>query len=158
MESKIVAALAPVFAAGFAVQQLLEILTSFFDLDGRPAFQKFKKPILGSVALLFGLALSAQLGIGVLHTLKGIDMSASESLFRGLDVIVTALVISAGTEGVNSILKFLKYSKEDKKRDAAAADPKSSGDGANAMKAEVVTASISTPTTTEAALSRLNRQ
>ena len=29
----IIQALAPVFAAGFAVQQLLEILTSFFDLD-----------------------------------------------------------------------------------------------------------------------------
>lgn len=32
---KIVTALAPVFAAGFAVQQLLEILTSFFDLDSK---------------------------------------------------------------------------------------------------------------------------
>jgi hypothetical protein len=158
MESKIVAALAPVFAAGFAVQQLLEILTSFFDLDERPALQKYKKPILGSIALLFGLALSSQLGIGVLHTLKGIDISTSDSFFRGLDVLVTALVISVGTEGVNSILKFLKYSKEDKKRDAAAADPKSSDDGAKAMKAGVAATPISPPTTTEAALSRINRQ
>lgn len=34
------------------------------------------------------------------------------------DVIVTALVLSAGTEGFNSILKFLGYSKEDKKAQA----------------------------------------
>jgi hypothetical protein len=32
---------------------------------------------------------------------------------------VTVLVISAGTEGVNSILKFLGYAKEDKKAQAA---------------------------------------
>jgi hypothetical protein len=35
-----------------------------------------------------------------------------------VDVIVTALVLSAGTEGFNSILKFLGYAKEDKKAQA----------------------------------------
>jgi hypothetical protein len=37
----------------------------------------------------------------------------------GVDTIVTALVLSAGTEGTNSIVKFLKYLKEDKKTSAA---------------------------------------
>jgi hypothetical protein len=34
-----------------------------------------------------------------------------------VDVIVTALIVSAGTEGFNSIMKFLGYAKEDKKAD-----------------------------------------
>ena len=52
---KLVTALAPVFAAGFAVQQLLEILTSIFNLDTRPAFQNWKKAILGIISLVIGL-------------------------------------------------------------------------------------------------------
>ena len=48
-----------------------------------------------------------------------------------LDVPISALVLSAGTEGVNSILKFFKYSKEDKKATAAAKDP-TGGVAANA--------------------------
>jgi hypothetical protein len=40
-----------------------------------------------------------------------------------LDVLISALVLSAGTEGVNSILKFFKYSKEDKKATAASKEP-----------------------------------
>src|SRR5438094_4639531 len=48
-----------------------------------------------------------------------------ESWLRG------SLVLSAGTEGVNSILKFFKYSKEDKKATAAAKDP-TGGVAANA--------------------------
>jgi hypothetical protein len=47
----LVVALAPVFAAGFAVQQLLEILTSILNLDSKPAFQNSKKAILGVVSL-----------------------------------------------------------------------------------------------------------
>jgi hypothetical protein len=36
-----------------------------------------------------------------------------------LDFLVTALIISAGTEGFNSLLKLLGYAKETKKGDAA---------------------------------------
>jgi hypothetical protein len=51
--------------------------------------------------------------------LIGPDGKPSADVPETLDRFVTALVISAGTEGVNSILKLLKYAKEDKKTDAA---------------------------------------
>lgn len=153
---KIITALAPVFAAGFAVQQLLEIVTSFLDLGNNEVFQKFKKPILGLLAFGLGCALSSQLNIGVLQILKDGTTSAPVST---TDFLATALIISAGTEGVNSILKFLKYSKEDKKREAAAADPQSPGGAAPAPGLPRGDASAADMrTTTEAALSRINRQ
>ena len=118
---KLVTALAPVFAAGFAVQQFLEILTSILNLDTKPAFQNWKKVILGLVSLVIGFALT--FGIDALRVLQplliGADGKPTATINPFWDHIVTAFVISAGTEGVNSILKFLKYSKEDKKTEAA---------------------------------------
>jgi hypothetical protein len=116
---KLITALAPVFAAGFAVQQLLEILTSFF--DAWQFLQKYKKLILGLISLVIGVALA--FGVDALRVLQPLFTDAAGKATASvpplLDHLVTALVISAGTEGVNSILKFLKYSKEDKKTDAA---------------------------------------
>ena len=118
---KLVTALAPVFAAGFAVQQLLEILTSIFNLDTRPAFQNWKKAILGLISLGIGLVLA--FNVDALRVLQPLFLDASgkatATINPNLDHVVTALVISAGTEGVNSILKFMKYAKEGKKNDAA---------------------------------------
>lgn len=102
----------PVFAAGFAVQQLLEILTSILDLDSKDSFQKNKKAILGIVSMAVGFWLAWN---GQLRVLKPLGVDA-----QWADLFVTALVLSAGTEGVNSILKFMKYSKEDMKNSAAA--------------------------------------
>jgi hypothetical protein len=155
---KIITALAPIFAAGFAVQQLLEILTSYFDLDSKKLFQNYKKPILGTVAFVLGLALAAEVNTGVLNILKG---SPPDTRVGLLDFIVTALIISAGTEGVNSILKFLKYSKEDKKREAAGLDPKSAPADGGALptaRLDGIAAGVAMPGATEAALARINRQ
>jgi hypothetical protein len=106
----LVAALGPVFAAGFAVQRLLEILDPL--LDKIKLIKDNKKIILGLVSLVIGFILAFGIGLRVLQPLgvSGADL---------LDVFVTALIVSAGTEGFNSILKFLGYTKEDKKADAA---------------------------------------
>lgn len=146
---KIIITLAPILAAGFAVQQLLEILTSFLDLDNNKGFQRYKKPILGTVAFGIGCALASALENGVLGILQG------RSEYKWTDFFATALVISAGTEGVNSILKFLKYSKEDKKREAAA-DPKTSVPAATGAGAAPT--SVGARAATEEALARINRQ
>ena len=154
-------ALAPLFAAGFAVQQLLEILTSFFDLDSKKVFQKYKKPILGVVSFAFGCALTAQLKLGILYILKVCKPNevCAPGKLDPVDFIATALIISAGTEGVNSILKFLKYSKEEKKREGASKDPKASAPAAPAPReAEVVLTSGGARAATEDALMRINRQ
>ena len=119
-------ALGPIFVAGFAVQQFLEILTAVLNLDSNASFEKFKKMILGIASLGLGLLLAAFVQeFRVLQALK------IGSVGTWLDVFISALVLSAGTEGVNSILKFFKYSKEDKKATAAAKDPRG-GVAANA--------------------------
>ncbi len=128
---KFVVTLGPVFAAGFAVQQLLEVLQLLLgkleSCPGKSLLYRFvkkewvaefantiranKKLILAAVALAMGFALASGAGLRVLNPLG----------FAGLDfwdVIVTGLVISAGTEGLNSLLKFMGYTKDKKKVEA----------------------------------------
>jgi hypothetical protein len=107
---KLVAALGPAFAAGFAVQRLLEILDPL--LDKIKFIKDNKKITLGLVSLIVGLVLAFGIGLRVLQPL-GITSADF------LDALATALIVSAGTEGFNSIMKFLGYTKEDKKAAAA---------------------------------------
>ncbi len=103
----LVAALGPAFAAGFAVQQFLEIIS--------PVVERLKwdkKLTLGIVSLVIGLVLSFGAGLRVLEPL-GVKNAGI------WDNVVTGLIISAGTEGFNSIMKFLGYTKEKQKADAA---------------------------------------
>jgi len=106
---KLILALGPAFAAGFAVQQLLEILDGFVN---KKFGKRDKKLILGIVSLIVGLVLAFGAGFRVLQPL-GVAKADI------LDGVVTALILSAGTEGFNSIMKFLGYAKENKKSGAA---------------------------------------
>jgi hypothetical protein len=110
-------ALGPVFVAGFAVQQFLEILMSILNLDSNASFEKYKKAILSVASLAMGFLLAYC--IPSLRVLHAVD---SKNALSGWDLVVTAFVLSAGTEGINSIVKFMKYSKEDKKETAALKD------------------------------------
>jgi hypothetical protein len=70
------------------------------------------------VALVFGFALAYAAQLRVLAPL-GADLSRlGENLAYFVDYIVTAFIVSAGTEGFNSIMKFLTYKKEEKKAEA----------------------------------------
>jgi hypothetical protein len=115
---KLVTALGPAFAAGFAVQQLLEILDPLMD-----KIKVDKKFLLGIVSLIAGLVLSFGAGLRVLQPL---GIAGSDTW----DALVTGLIVSAGTEGFNSIMKFLGYSKEKQKANAA---EKQSAAGAEAL-------------------------
>jgi hypothetical protein len=98
---KLVVALGPAFAVGFAVQQLLELLDPLVDkIEGEN-----KKLILGVVSLAIGLVLAFGAGIRVLQPL-----GVANAGF--LDAVITGLIVSAGTEGFNSIIKFLGYTKD----------------------------------------------
>lgn len=112
---KLITALAPVFAAGLGIQQLGEILSPVVD----KITADNKKIILGVLSLTLGLVLAVT---AKLHVLQLLGVTTTPGLDT-VDAIVTGLIISGGTEGINSILKFLKYSKEDKKNDAAAKSP-----------------------------------
>jgi hypothetical protein len=114
---QLLVALAPGFAVGFAVQRLLEILDAVLGFvlgdrwDKSPTLKHFA---LSVVSIIAGATVALTTGIRVLHPLGG---TASD----GWDVAVTALVISAGTEGLNSILKYLGYKKDEQKAETKAA-------------------------------------
>jgi hypothetical protein len=123
--NELVVALGPVFAAGFAVQQLLEVLQLLLgkleSCPGKSLLYRFvkkervasfadaikanKKLILGAVALVIGLVLAFKAGLRVL---KPFDFTGPDLW----DAIVTGLVVSAGTEGFNSAVKLLDHLKK----------------------------------------------
>jgi hypothetical protein len=105
----IVLAFGPAFAAGFALQKLLEIFDPLIERLVK-GDEKTKKIFLGLVSLAIGLVLAFGAGIRVLTHLgyMGHDL---------WDAGITALIVSAGTEGINSIMKYLGYAKENKKEE-----------------------------------------
>ena len=141
---KLITALAPVFAAGLGIQQLGEILSPVIDKIS----PNYRKVILGLVSLTLGLVLAFQLDLHVFNLLKGLDPKIlGLDKHPSLDAMVTGLIISGGTEGLNSILKFLKYKKEDAKNEAAAKTP-ANADGPHAVA----------PLPTPAALNDMNQK
>ena len=103
---KLVVALGPAFAAGFAVQQLLELLDPLVD-----KIKVDKKLVLGIVSFVIGLVLAFGTGLRVLQPLGVANVDF-------WDAIVTALIVSAGTEGFNSIIKFMGYTKDTRRKEA----------------------------------------
>src|SRR5262249_38729687 len=101
---QLVANLSPAFVAGFAVQQCLQIVDALASWDQMKPDKK--KGIMGIISLILG-GLCAWAGMRVLAAI-----APSFKVSVWIDVIVSALVISAGTEGFNSIMKFLSYQKE----------------------------------------------
>lgn len=116
--NELLIALAPAFAAGFAVQQFLEITDPLVTrLSGNEA--NTKKLINGLSSFVIGILLAILPSVRILEHLAQLP-DGKNSLFTSIvDVFITGLVISAGTEGINSILKFLGYKKEEKKAEAA---------------------------------------
>lgn len=114
---QLVATIVPIFAAGFAIQQFLEILDP---IVVRLIGERDKKLILGIISLVAGLLIAFGTGLRVLAPLCIYSDIQEGSYFDLLDALITAFIISAGTEGINSVMKFLGYAKESKKGDAAA--------------------------------------
>ena len=96
---QLILAFGPAFAAAIGLQQLIEIMDPVFSW-----FKGNKGMILKPVSLLAGLILSFFAGLRVLIHL---GYSGAEIW----DIIITGLIISGGTEGFNSIMKFLGYTK-----------------------------------------------
>ncbi|MBI3538534.1 MAG: hypothetical protein HY070_13375 [Chloroflexi bacterium] len=111
---KVIIALAPSFAAGIAVQRALDVidplLTRIFPGQVRASALSLLSLVAGILFALFGS----------LRVLMPLGYAGAE----WVDVGVTALVISSGTEGFNSIIKFLGYAKQTKKIEANMAESK----------------------------------
>lgn len=113
----LITSLGPAFAAGLAIQQLIEITDRFIEQVLKFAGPSLgididKKLVLGLISFVAALFLTVGAGLRVLQPL-GVQQGDIA------DVLVTALIISAGTESFNSIIKFLGYVKEDRKVTAA---------------------------------------
>lgn len=121
-EANVINPLLPILAVGFAVQRLMEILDPVVDLVltklGRP---ESKKIFLGLASLITGLVLAFTAKLQFLLYL-GVNLTQFPAF---LDYLVTGLILSGGTEGVNSVLKFLSYKKEGRKEETKAVKERS---------------------------------
>jgi hypothetical protein len=118
--AKVVSALAPAFAAGFAVQQTIELVDTLFSVISTTWRNMADAPALKKlVASGIGLLLSM-----ILVTAGKLDIIAP-LLAQGAEVpgfirdLISVLFISAGTEGFNSLLKWVSWKKEESKAKAA---------------------------------------
>jgi hypothetical protein len=69
---------------------------------------KRKPAVLGVVSLVIGIGLAFAAKLRVFVPLGGnLDATLNANLAAFVDYFVTGLIISAGTDGFNSILKFL---------------------------------------------------
>ncbi len=102
-------ALGPVFIAGFAIQQLIELLDPILD-----KFLKTNKAwILSLTSFLTAFMLAVVLG---LRALKPFGVTQAP----WLDVFITALLITGGTKWLNDLLKIIQYRKLELRARAAA--------------------------------------
>jgi hypothetical protein len=126
-------ALAPGFACGFAVQQALQILDPVVqwilnlvgglfhkkdDEKNQPIDGDTKRAVLGLISFVIGMLIADFGHLNILTALISALKSQVE-VSSWIDILVSGLIISAGTEGFNSIMKFLSYQKEAAKSDAA---------------------------------------
>jgi uncharacterized protein YjdB len=102
-------AIAVTTLVGFAIQQSLQIIDPVVDLVSSkwiPSPTIWKKTIMGALAVIFGVLVTFKCNID-LFTFVGFSAT-------GFGKILSAVVFSAGTEGANSIQKYLGYAKDAK--------------------------------------------
>jgi len=99
----------------FAIQQTIEVIDSMvvalFDTDKDPAKASIKKMILKLCSVALGIFAATVMKIDVL---KDVTSIAAE-----WHPWISAIALAGGTEGVNSVLKYIGYAKENKKNEAA---------------------------------------
>jgi len=118
------AVMATVAIAGFAIQQVLELLNPLVAVGSKLAHEKWvkdppviteeklKKWIMAMLAFFLGMAVVGITGI----SLMGYVNAGWENTLG--DFLVSALVLGAGTEGMNTLTKYFGYVKEDRKQKA----------------------------------------
>ncbi|HEV2962123.1 MAG TPA: hypothetical protein VG649_09890 [Candidatus Angelobacter sp.] len=114
MAAEYIKALAAPFVAGFAVQQAVEVIGSICALNEEfDKNVKLKKATFSLLSLLFAWLIVACAGLDVLQPF--IQGDPGKFIHR----FTTIIFLSAGTEGFNSLLKWLNYKKDDAKAIAA---------------------------------------
>ena len=114
----LVESLGPVFIAGFALQQLIDLLDPILD-----RFLKAQKAwILSAASFIVGLLLSLLLDLRVLRPFGVMRMG-------WLDTLLTALLITDGTKWVNDLTKVISYKKMELRARAMGISVKAGGRG-----------------------------
>ena len=124
---KYVTQLGPAFAAGFAVQQIVEVIDSIIVWSGKwKPSNDVTIPQKKAVLSLFSLGLATLLVLldsnhylDILQAIGASNAKAQSLGTQAVGVLISIAFISAGTEGFNSLLKWLTYKKEDAKATAA---------------------------------------
>jgi hypothetical protein len=102
--NSLIDALAPVFVASFALQQLIELLDPILE----KITQVNKKWLLSAISLSSGLLLTIGLDLRILRPL-------GVTRLPWLDAILTALFLTGGTKAINDLIKLVGYKKEQAK-------------------------------------------
>ncbi len=102
---RLLLALGPAFAAGVAVQRALDVLRPLID---RVVSAARLEATMIWLSLLAGLVFAF---FGGLRVLQPMGFTGAE----WVDIVISALFISSGTESFNSIIKFLGYAKASQK-------------------------------------------
>jgi hypothetical protein len=109
-------AISAALVVAFAIQQSVDIIDSIaavlLDTDKNPGRAGIKKLVLKLVSLVLGVLSARILKVDVLN-----GVAAIPDQWHWL---ITSIALAGGTEGVNSVVKYLGYAKENKKIDAAA--------------------------------------
>jgi hypothetical protein len=119
----LIKALTVPFVAGFVVQRLLEIADPYTTAHIKDPLKK--KEVMGAISLVIGVLLCVAARIGLLTILHQATAGTSTDnalptgwWFTALDYLASGIFVSAGTDGFNSLLKFLSYKKDAAKVDA----------------------------------------
>ncbi len=141
---ELIKALAPAFAVGLALQALVEWLDNWVvglvnllrgmvpgwkKTPTKDAYnqltviqqqeedeeaKKHKKAVIRTISVVLGTLLALSLQI---HVLKALNLTIPLGL-DFIDLLVSGLVISLGTDGVNQVVKFVEQAKNNQENDA----------------------------------------
>lgn len=102
--NQLIEALAPAFVISLALQQLIELLDPVLEAVVKP----HKKWILAAVSFILGLLLTLVFDLRIMAAIGVTRLPV-------LDRLMTALIVTGGTKGINDLVKFIGYKKDEVK-------------------------------------------
>lgn len=121
LESNLSSALAIIIILGFAIQQLIELVDHVFPIarNNKDSAETTtgpgkKKKIVDFISVILA-AILVFVSYKIGEPIKTIGFIPGNS-YDWIDKVVTVLVLSAGTEGMNIAIKYFDYVKEDRKK------------------------------------------
>lgn len=130
-------AVAGLFVAALGVERLNELLIAPWVGRGDPVINR--NILVGSFGLLFGVTISAALGLSGQSLFEDNQIDASTGLSRTIGIFIAGLAIAGGGKPLHDLISRLEKNVEDKKASKATPgdDAESGGVGSRQHKIEV---------------------